>query len=198
MNTAIQDSFDLGWKLAWVLRGWASAKLLASYEVERRPIAAHNVQRAGEPTGARRDSDQALPWDLNGRVAHHWLSTCEQQTSTIDLIGDGFTILAGPSDPHWARFAGFIPARAPIHVHNVDAATADALDLPPTGGLVTRPDGRELRRWIDADAATTEGFDWATPGGFLELVASPGHRTPAGKMMATATAQDENPGVGVW
>jgi 2-polyprenyl-6-methoxyphenol hydroxylase-like FAD-dependent oxidoreductase len=162
MNTAIQDSFDLGWKLAWVLRGWASPKLLASHEVERRPIDAHNVQRASEPTGARRDTDQELPWDLNGRVAHHWLPTGEQQTSTIDLIGDGFTLLAGPSNPHWARFAASILPRAPIGVHNVDAATADALDLPPTGALVTRPDGRELRRWIDADAAATEGFDWAT------------------------------------
>ena len=61
MNTAIQDSFDLGWKLAWVLRGWASPALLDSYERERRPVAAHNVDRASQPGGARRDTDQALP-----------------------------------------------------------------------------------------------------------------------------------------
>ena len=37
MNTAIHDGHDLGWKLAWVLRGWAGPELLDSYESERRP-----------------------------------------------------------------------------------------------------------------------------------------------------------------
>ncbi len=39
LNTGIQDSYNLGWKLAAVLRG-APASLLATYEAERRPIAA--------------------------------------------------------------------------------------------------------------------------------------------------------------
>jgi len=39
LNTSIQDSYNLGWKLAAVLGG-APATLLATYEAERRPIAA--------------------------------------------------------------------------------------------------------------------------------------------------------------
>src|SRR5215510_9933120 len=39
LNTSVQDSYNLGWKLAAVLRG-APEALLASYEDERRPIAA--------------------------------------------------------------------------------------------------------------------------------------------------------------
>jgi 2-polyprenyl-6-methoxyphenol hydroxylase-like FAD-dependent oxidoreductase len=39
LNTSVQDSYNLGWKLAAVLRG-APEELLATYEVERRPIAA--------------------------------------------------------------------------------------------------------------------------------------------------------------
>ena len=39
LNTSVQDSYNLGWKLAAVLRG-APDKLLESYEQERRPIAA--------------------------------------------------------------------------------------------------------------------------------------------------------------
>lgn len=39
MNTGIQDSFNLGWKLAHVIRGEAGDGLLNSYELERRPIA---------------------------------------------------------------------------------------------------------------------------------------------------------------
>jgi 2-polyprenyl-6-methoxyphenol hydroxylase-like FAD-dependent oxidoreductase len=46
MNTGVQDSIDLGWKLDAVLRGWAGENLLASYEQERRPVAVRNVTEA--------------------------------------------------------------------------------------------------------------------------------------------------------
>src|SRR6185369_16109323 len=39
MNTAIQDAYNLGWKLALVVRGRAAPGLLDSYEEERLPIA---------------------------------------------------------------------------------------------------------------------------------------------------------------
>lgn len=39
MNTGLQDSANLAWKLAAVLKGQASESLLESYEAERRPIA---------------------------------------------------------------------------------------------------------------------------------------------------------------
>jgi putative polyketide hydroxylase len=161
MNTAIHDSFDLGWKLAWVLRGRAGPELLASYERERRPVAAHNVQRTGQPTGARSETDEAVPWDLNGRLRHHWVGTGVQRPSTIDLIGDGLTLLAGPSDPRWGGFAHTLPSKAPIDVHVLDAEAAEALDLPATGALLARPDGREVRRWSQFDVAAVTGDDWS-------------------------------------
>jgi 2-polyprenyl-6-methoxyphenol hydroxylase-like FAD-dependent oxidoreductase len=40
LNTGVQDSWNLGWKLAWALRGGASESVLDSYETERLPIAA--------------------------------------------------------------------------------------------------------------------------------------------------------------
>jgi hypothetical protein len=46
MNMGIQDSVDLGWKLAARVRGWGGSKLLASYEIERRPVAIRNVREA--------------------------------------------------------------------------------------------------------------------------------------------------------
>lgn len=39
MNCCMQDAFNLGWKLALVLKGQADPSLLDSYEAERRPIA---------------------------------------------------------------------------------------------------------------------------------------------------------------
>lgn len=39
MNTSIQDAFNLGWKLAYVLTGKARENLLDSYQAERHPVA---------------------------------------------------------------------------------------------------------------------------------------------------------------
>lgn len=46
LNSGIQDVHNLTWKLALVLQGKASPDLLATYEVERRPIALRNAEVA--------------------------------------------------------------------------------------------------------------------------------------------------------
>ena len=48
MNTGMQDSVDLGWKLAGMVQGWGGPALLDSYERERRPVALRNVAEASE------------------------------------------------------------------------------------------------------------------------------------------------------
>jgi len=40
LNLGIQDAFNLGWKLAAEINGWAPDGLLDSYHIERRPVAA--------------------------------------------------------------------------------------------------------------------------------------------------------------
>lgn len=40
LNLGIQDAFNLGWKLAAQITGWAPPELLDSYAAERRPVAA--------------------------------------------------------------------------------------------------------------------------------------------------------------
>lgn len=47
-NTCIQDAFNLAWKLAYVIRGWAAPDLLDSYSVERAPVGAQIVARANQ------------------------------------------------------------------------------------------------------------------------------------------------------
>ncbi|MXZ51082.1 MAG: FAD-dependent monooxygenase [Rhodobacteraceae bacterium] len=47
-NTSIQDSFNLAWKLALVIKGSASRSLLESYSEERAPIAKQIVTRANQ------------------------------------------------------------------------------------------------------------------------------------------------------
>lgn len=45
MNTGLQDSYNLAWKLALVLRGVAPRSLLTTYEQERRPVGDFLVSR---------------------------------------------------------------------------------------------------------------------------------------------------------
>jgi 2,4-dichlorophenol 6-monooxygenase len=47
-NTSIQDSFNLAWKLAMVLKSQAGEKLLESYDAERAPVAKQIVTRANQ------------------------------------------------------------------------------------------------------------------------------------------------------
>ncbi|GIM93951.1 FAD-dependent monooxygenase [Paractinoplanes toevensis] len=39
LNLGVQDAFNLGWKLAAQIRGWAPESLLDTYQAERRPVA---------------------------------------------------------------------------------------------------------------------------------------------------------------
>ena len=50
-NTSIQDSFNLAWKLAMVLKGQAGEALLDSYSTERAPVAKQIVTRANQSIG---------------------------------------------------------------------------------------------------------------------------------------------------
>ncbi|MDP9821814.1 FAD-dependent monooxygenase [Nocardioides massiliensis] len=47
-NTSIQDAFNLAWKLAYVVRGWADETLLDSYSEERAPVGRQVVARANQ------------------------------------------------------------------------------------------------------------------------------------------------------
>ncbi len=57
MNTGLGDAMDLAWKLAAVIAGWGGSELLASYEIERRPISARNVEEAAR--NLRREQSHA-------------------------------------------------------------------------------------------------------------------------------------------
>jgi putative polyketide hydroxylase len=132
LNLALHDGFDLGWKLAWVLNGWASPGLLDSYEAERRPVAEHTAARSADPNGSLRAPEQELHADLGGRIPHVWVG----ERSTLDLLGPGLTVFAGRG------WDGPLPAGIPAAVHRLDAMAARAVGAGPRSAVVARPDGR--------------------------------------------------------
>jgi putative polyketide hydroxylase len=134
MNTALQDGYDLGWKLAWVLDGWEAEDFLDTYEAERRPVAEHNLARSADPAGSLRSPWAELGVDLGGRIPHAW----HGRRSTLDLLGPGMTLFTGPEGaPEVASLSG----SAPLLVRPLDESSARALGIDGEEGLLVRPDG---------------------------------------------------------
>jgi 2-polyprenyl-6-methoxyphenol hydroxylase-like FAD-dependent oxidoreductase len=147
MNTAMADGFDLGWRLAWVVQGWADPALLDGYERDRRPLAEHNLLRSADEDGSRRSALGETNVDRAGRLQHQWLGPAGGG-STLDLVGPGLTVLTGPESP--VRAGASEPMGAPpVVVHQLDAVTARVLGITGRAAMVVRPDGVVVAAWPD-------------------------------------------------
>jgi putative polyketide hydroxylase len=154
LNTAMRDGYDLGWKLAWVLNGWAGDALLDSYEAERRPVAEHNAARSADANGSERSVTDALRADLGGRIPHLWLDRGERRMSTLDLLGSGLTLFTGPHRSAWETAAESMRSPVPVTVQRLEGLTARALGITGPGALLVRPDGVPAGLWSDPLHAT--------------------------------------------
>jgi putative polyketide hydroxylase len=142
MNTAIADGYDLGWKLSWVLRGWAEEELLDTYEAERRPVVAHNVERSVDERGSYRNPIDEIHIDLGGRIAHLWVETERGRVSTLDLVGDGLTLFTGSDGDSGIEAPASADGSAPVTVRELPAMTARALGIPRGGSQIRSAEWR--------------------------------------------------------
>ena len=76
-NTSIQDSFNLAWKLAYVLRGQAGPALLETYHDERQPVGRQVVDRAMRSVRDMLPISRALGFTPGQSAEDGWASLAE-------------------------------------------------------------------------------------------------------------------------
>ena len=171
LNTSIQDSYNLGWKLAAVVRGAPDA-LLDSYEAERRPIAVSVLQltlaflRAAQRGDMRRGREAHemdlgyfdSPLSRDFRAVPGKLKPGARAPDAHCLTRDGtpvrlFDLFRGP---HWTlmQYGAAMPSPLPVDggVHSIvvgangdvrdtDGFVAAAYGLNAGDSVLVRPDG---------------------------------------------------------
>jgi 3-(3-hydroxy-phenyl)propionate hydroxylase len=94
-NSGIQDANNLGWKLAWVLRGWADESLIDSYHVERHAAAVENL------TVARRTARFLSPRSpAEHRLRRAALALAREHPFARTLVNAGRMSVANAYPPH--------------------------------------------------------------------------------------------------
>jgi putative polyketide hydroxylase len=206
MNTAMHAAHNLGWKLAWVLRGWAGDELLDSYPQERLPVGVSNVRRSlNEPEadedGLQRDigvryRGAELAPDTGTRAPHAWLHRGGDRISTLDLFDGRLTVLTGPDGAPWLRAAAQLAGaglpiaalRIGVDLQPEDDAFDERYRLGAGGAVLVRPDGfltwRHRGHVSDAaaelGAAVARTLGWVSRGGPARP-ALPGAPTRSGR-----------------
>ena len=155
-NTGIQDAFNLGWKLAYVLQGRAAASLLDTYSDERAPVGRQVVERASQSRADYGPLNRALhaeggPEDFHGNVlakvfdpSAEGAALRDEMARALDLKNSEFNAQGVELNQRYASTAVLAEAGAEPEAWQRDPQ----LHLQPT----TRPGARIPHAWL-ADRA---------------------------------------------
>jgi 2-polyprenyl-6-methoxyphenol hydroxylase-like FAD-dependent oxidoreductase len=161
MNTGIQDGYNLGWKLANVLRGAPDA-LLDSYETERLPIAAWLLgvttrltgALGGPADGATRRDPETLQLQLGYRDP---ADEGKEGLHVGDRMPDGplpdggrlFDLFRGPHFTLLGRESGSIRPDF-VHAHVVPGASEDFVLVRPDGYVGAIGSLAEVEKYLES------------------------------------------------
>ena len=147
MNTGMQDSVDLGWKLAAMIEGWGGQHLLDSYEVERRPVALRNVEEASE--NLRRMLSPRLK--LSAAV----FEDGSAGEAARREFGDAYTEMMKREWFTLHIHLGYLYEHSPIICPDGTAAPSDPV---MTYTQTARPGSRAPHLWLSPDRSTLDLF----------------------------------------
>src|SRR5215467_14462002 len=170
-NTAVEDAVNLGWKLASVIRGQASADLLDTYEAERQPIANRNTRFArafADSIGNFRPVPEIEDDTAEGKRA--------RREAGEYLAAHGKAEFDIPGITFGGRYDG-----SPIII---DDGTAPPCDEANEYVACAKPGGRAPHAWLSHDTSLYDcfGFEWTLlrfsagekANGLIEAAAEPG------------------------
>ena len=184
LNVGLQDAFNLGWKLAARVRGWAPAGLLETYHTERHAAGARvllntRAQVALAEPGEKFDPLRSLFSELAALEAVR-----RHLAETVTGVGTRYDMGAG--DPH--PMVGYLAPNLPLETPDGPSKLASFLHAG-RGVLLDLADRSDLRaaatgwadrlemvsakcpegRGIDALLIRPDGYTaWAAPAGSLD------------------------------
>ncbi|WP_030683295.1 FAD-dependent oxidoreductase [Streptomyces cellulosae] len=146
LNTGIQDSYNLGWKLGAVLRDGVDPALLDTYEEERRPVA---VQVLSLSTSVHRGEARRGEATRQLGLGYRDSTLTEETRPTPARIraGDrapdatvaGVHLFDAFRGPHWTLLA--LGTKVPDATGSVRVVQGPACEPYGTGLFLVRPDG---------------------------------------------------------
>ncbi|CAN5232528.1 FAD-dependent monooxygenase [soil metagenome] len=176
LNSGIQDAHNLSWKLAAVVTGVADPKLLASYEVERQPVARRNAEFATFAffnhltAGAGFGTVPGAPAEYNREILTRLFSDTPDGATRRVKLHEVFNTLRLESRATDLEL-GFEYAASPVVV-------PDGTPAPPRDPAVheyvpaARPGHRLPHAWLGRSGERISTHHLVRPGRFLLLTSA--------------------------
>ncbi|QLY28352.1 FAD-dependent monooxygenase [Nocardia huaxiensis] len=151
MNAGLADVHNLCWKLAGVLRGWASPRLLESYEPERHPVAERTLAQAVANT-QRAIEVQRRHRERRTRAA---TAGCQVEIPWSERFFDQLDLILGVT----YESVAVLPEDSPAH----PGESAAAVVQPDHAAPVAAPGHRMPHLWLTPDRSTLDACgEWFT------------------------------------
>lgn len=178
LTSGIQDAHNLCWKLAAVLKGQADESLLDSYESERRPVDARNIQRSmenavthfeiGAAFGLSPSSSAEQNWQQLKRVVSGLPADATHRTRALQAIRRASMEANELNVEYGYRYesGAIVPDDSP------QPQPVDEIRLYEPG---TRPGSPLPHAWIDLESGERRALkDFVSPGRFLLIAGEKG------------------------
>jgi 2-polyprenyl-6-methoxyphenol hydroxylase-like FAD-dependent oxidoreductase len=136
LNSGVQDTHNLAWKLAYVLKGWADPALLESYDTERRPVAESNADFSYGNRMRYKHTEDAIRSGDTDRMSF-WINDTDNHLHSI------------------GQALGFSYSSKAVLQDGTVAKALQARYYTPSD----RPGGRFPHQWLDL-ARTRSTLDW--------------------------------------